>query len=204
MDSRAMRKSLCSLGLGLYLGLFAVLNLYLLDQQPIVTVDEPWYSDAAFTFTRTGHFTPTMFNGMHYNLEGKYHWSVRELLLAVVFKIFGFGVYQARFLSFLSGVIALLLLFLLGKQLYNAQVGILATILFAFSPIYEVFRSARPEMVMIAFTLAALYLCLLGLQRDRPVLYGLSGLISLLSCDVHLNGVMVLATVGLLYLTRPK
>src|SRR5712691_3312202 len=199
-----MQKILCSLGLGLYLLLFAVLNLYLLDQQPTVNVDEPWYSDAAFNFTRTGHFTPTMFRGMHYNLEGKYHWSLRELLLAVVFKIFGFGVYQARFLSFLSGLIVLSLLFLLGKQLYNSQVGILAVILFAFSPIYEASRSARPEMLMTAFTLAALYLCFLGLQRDSPMLYGSSGLISLLSCDVHLNGVMVLATIGLLYLTRPK
>src|SRR6266480_3961118 len=73
-DSRAMGKILCSLVLGLYLILFAILNLYLLDQHPLVNVDEPWYSDAAFNFTRTGHFTPTMFRGMHFNLEGKYHW----------------------------------------------------------------------------------------------------------------------------------
>src|SRR5262245_61488892 len=116
-----MSKILCRLVLSLYLLLFAVLNLYLLDQHPLVNVDEPWYSDAAFNFARTGHFTPTMFRGMHFNLEGKYHWSLRELLLAAVFKIFGFGVYQARFLSFLSGLIALSFLFLLGKQLYNAQ-----------------------------------------------------------------------------------
>ena len=199
-----MSKILCSLVLSLYLLLFAVLNLYLLDQHPLVNVDEPWYSDAAFNFARTGHFTPTMFRGMHFNLESKYHWSLRELLLAAMFKIFGFGVYQARFLSFLSGLITLLLLFLLGKQLYNSQVGILAAILFAFSPIYEASRSARPDMLMTACTLAALYLCFLGLQRDSPTLYGLSGLVSLLSCDVHLNGVMVLATIGILCLTQPK
>jgi 4-amino-4-deoxy-L-arabinose transferase-like glycosyltransferase len=199
-----MSKILCSLGLGLYLLLFAVLNLYLLDQQPTVNVDEPWYSDAVLSFARTGHFTPTMFRGMHYNLEGKYRWSLRELLLAAVFKIFGFGVYQARFLPFLSGLIALSLIFLLGKQLYNSQVGILAAILFAFSPIYEMARFARPDMMMTAFTLAALYLCCLGLQHDSPILYCSSGLISLLSADVHLNGVMVLATIGLLYLTRSK
>jgi 4-amino-4-deoxy-L-arabinose transferase-like glycosyltransferase len=204
MDSRTIRKILCSLGLGLYLSLFAVLNLYLLDQHPLVNVDEPWLSDAALNFTRTGHFTPTMFRGMHYNLEGKYQWSFYDLLLAAVFKIFGFGLYQARFLSFLSGVSALALLFLLGKQLYNSQVGILAAILFAFSPIYHVGRIARPEMLLTAFTLAALYLCFLGLQRDSPIFYCLSGLISLLSGDVHLNGVMVLATVGILCLTQPK
>lgn len=45
-----MRKILCSLVLGLYLLLFAVLNLYLLGQHPLVNVDEPWYSDAAFNF----------------------------------------------------------------------------------------------------------------------------------------------------------
>lgn len=204
MDSRAMRKILCGLSLGLYLLLFVVLNLYLLDQHPLVNVDEPWFSDAAFNFVRTGHFTPTMFNGMHYNLEGKYHWWLYQLPLAAVFKMFGFGLYQARFLSFLSGVIALSLLFLLGKQLYNSQVGILAAILFAFSPIYHVGRVARPEMLLTAFTLAALYLCFLGLQRDSPILYGSSGLISLLGCDVHMNGVMVLATIGLLCLTQPK
>src|SRR2546425_11748410 len=102
-----MRKILCGLGLGLYLLLFAVLNLYLLDQHPTVNVDEPWFSDAAFNFTRTGHFTPTMFRGMHFNLEGKYHWWFYQLLLAAVFKMFGFGLYQARLLSFLSGVSAL-------------------------------------------------------------------------------------------------
>ena len=199
-----MRKILYSLVLGLYLALFAVLNLYLLDQHPLVNVDEPWYSDAAFNLTRTGHFTPTMFRGMHFNLEGNYRWSLRELLLAAVFKIFGFGVYQARFVPFLGGLMALFLLFLLGKGLYNAQVGILAALLFAFSPIYEASRIARPDMLMTAFTLAALYLCFLGLQRDHSILYGASGLISVLSCDMHLNGVMVLATIGLLYVTQPK
>jgi len=203
-DQRIVSKILCGLILGLYFLLFALLNIYLLDQHPVVNVDEPWYSDAALNFARTGHFTPMMFRGMHFNLEGKYHWSLRELLLAAVFKVFGFGVYQARLLSFLSGLSALLLLFLLGKQLYNSQVGTLAALLFAFSPVYEASRSARPDMLMAAFTLAALYLCFLGLQRDSPMLYSTSGLASLLSCDVHLNGVMVLATVGILCLTQPQ
>ena len=69
--SITMKKALGSLGLSLYLLLFAVLNVYLLDQQPTVNVDEPWLSDAALNFTNTGHFTPTMFRGMHFNLRDR-------------------------------------------------------------------------------------------------------------------------------------
>ena len=71
-----------------------------------------------------------MFRGMHYNLEGKYHWTTYQVTLAAMFKAFGFGVYQARFVSFLAGLVALSLLFLLAKRLYNSRVGFLAAILF--------------------------------------------------------------------------
>src|ERR1051325_8709613 len=82
----------------LYASLFVVLNVYLLNEHPLVNADEPWLSDAPLNFISTGHFSPTMFHGTHYNLDGEYRWWFYQLLLAPVFRIFGFGVYQARLL----------------------------------------------------------------------------------------------------------
>ena len=184
------------------LTIFLASNLLLLDKDPVVNVDEPWISDAAHQFAETGRFSPVMFQGKHYNLEGRYRWTIHQLLLAVVFKIGGFGLYQARLVSFLSGLAALCLLFLLGKRLYDRSVGILAVNLFAFSPIYEVSRIARGEMLLTVFILASVYAAVVGIQRRSGWLLAASGLISALGCAVHLNGLAVVCAIGLLFLTH--
>ena len=134
---------------------------------------------------------------MHYNLEGKFRWTINDIWLASVFEVFGFGLYQARFASFVAGILALLILDVLGRQLYNARVGLLATILFAFSPGYQVARITRPEILLTVLTLTVVHLCFLALKSDRAALYGLSGLGAVLATNVHLNGLMITVAGGM-------
>jgi uncharacterized membrane protein len=55
--------------------------------------------------------------------------------LDMVFKIFGYSVWSFRILDIIAAGLTVLVLFLIGKELYSEKVGFLAAFLFGVSPI---------------------------------------------------------------------
>ena len=187
-----MKKILILFAIIVFIGYIAV-NLLTLVKFPIVWRDEAMLSQPAWQFLKTGNFSSNSF-GELYDLEkiDSYPGRIHFIFLAIAFKIFGCGIYQARFISFLSGLLAALFTYLIGKKIFNNKIAISGMVLFILSPQF-LFAShmARQEIILTLFMLMAIYIYLLAKDRNLFFLFFLSGLISSFSLDIHLNGVMI-------------
>lgn len=115
----------------------------------------------------------------------------------------GHGEFALRFLSLWFGVLAVALLYALGRQLLHLPSAIVAALLLALSP-YAVWHSqdARMYSMSLALTTASTWLMVLWLQRQR---YGLAlgyVVVSWLALHTHYFAVFVLVAQNLFVLGR--
>src|SRR3989304_4944343 len=104
------------------LGLLALVLVYLatvlpnLGDDPIVGGDEGWIISSAARLAEDGVFGSDLFRGL-YGAENQYYFNLplHHLVLAAVFKLSGVGVLQARLVSVVFGLAALLLTFALCR-----------------------------------------------------------------------------------------
>ncbi len=96
-----------------------------LGDDPIVGGDEGWIISASARLADEGVFGSDLFAGF-YGAEEHYYFNLplHHLLLAGVFEIFGVGVLQARALSVVYGLAALVLTYLLGRRIGGPAVGL--------------------------------------------------------------------------------
>jgi len=192
--------------LGVYGAVFFLMHLYCLDKAPNpVHLDEPWLSDAALQFLKNGRFGFSIFGDL-YGLDKDVGFGNIHLFAeAMMFKLFGFGLYQARLVSFLSGLLLIWFTYLLGKKLYDRKTGIMSAVLFSLSGMFvDVSHFARQEMMLALFMAASLYLYLLAKEKRSMILYFITGLLLALSLDVHPNGVAMIVFIRVLFLWEYK
>lgn len=188
--------------IGLLVLFYITINLLTLCKFPSVWRDDAWMGDPAWHFLKYGNFGSSLFEGF-YGLDktDTYHGRIHLISLAIAFKFLGCGPYQARIVSFLSGLLAGLFVYQIGKKLFNNEVGLTGAILFLISKQFLVNSHwARQEMMLTLFIVITIYLYLLAKERNSLVLSFLCGLIASLSLDVHLNGIMLPIVVGALFL----
>jgi len=160
---------------------------------PRVWMDEPWYTQNAWTYIQQGTFGNPMFSGL-YGLEKSNVVYGRIYLLAAAasFSLFGLGYRQARLPSLLWGVLALIVFYMLIRDLINERIALLSTLALASSvPFLLASHDARPEMMLAFFIILAFYLLLRADRDNDDWLFFLSGLIAALSADIHMNGFVV-------------
>lgn len=165
--------------LGVYGAVFFLMHLYCLDKAPNpVYLDEPWLSDAALQFLKNGRFGFSIFGDL-YGLDKDVGFGNIHLFAeAMMFKLFGFGLYQARLVSFLSGLLLIWFTYLLGKKLYDRKTGIMSAVLFSLSGMFvDASHFARQEMMLALFMAASLYLYLLAREKRSKILYFITGLL---------------------------
>ena len=98
---------------------------------------------------------------------------VHLLLMAVAFWVGDVNVAAVRMVSFVSGLVAIVAVFGVGRELWNRRVGVLAAVLLALSPNFvRQSHDARPEMMLVAFWTTALYFILSGNQAGSPMAPG--------------------------------
>lgn len=105
-----------------------------------------------------------------YNITNYTFWQppVYLLLLATSFKLFGFGLTQARMVSVLLGSFTVLFTYLLGKKLYNKKIGLLSSVMLTVNPFFFfVCREVRMDIAVACFTLIALYFILIALKESK-------------------------------------
>jgi len=203
---RGRAKLIIYLLLAVYGAVFFSMHLYSLDKAPnAVFIDEPWLSDAALQFLKNGRFGFSIFGDL-YGLDKNVGFGNIHLFAeAMMFKLFGFGLYQARLVSFLSGLLLIWFTYLLGKKLYDRRTGIMSVVLFSLSGMFvNVSHLARQDMMLALFMAASLYLYLLAKEKRSRILYFITGLLLALSLDVHLNGVAMIICIGVLFLWEYK
>ena len=113
--------------LTLLIGWYAVATLPYLGDFPLVDWAQPMIAAPAYKLATQGIYGSDMFTGFYRSEMRNYdHMPLYPLLLSLSFKMQGLGVWQARLVSVLSGLAAVLLTFCLGRQLYDATVGLAA------------------------------------------------------------------------------
>jgi len=83
----------------------------------------------------------------------------------LAYKIFGVSMFSGRFLSILFGALSVIIIYLLGKEMFNKKVGYISAIIMAFSPYYLIQTLAEMDIAMTFFILLAAYLMLKGLKE---------------------------------------
>lgn len=152
---------------------FIILYSFNLDKYPYIWSDEAWFSNAAFTLANHGFLGTTMMVDF-FDINQFTYWQppVYLVLLAVSFKLFGFGIIQARMVSLVLGFITVLFTYMLGNELYNKKIGLIASLFLVLNPLFFLIsRDARMDIAVACFTLIAIYFLLIALKGSRNIYY---------------------------------
>ena len=183
---------------------FWMVSLPHLAVVPPVNPDEPWQASTGWKLASTGVFGTDLFAGW-FGMDRHYYgyMPVHPMLLALVYKLAGVGLWQTRFEAVAMGALALALTYALAQRLAGPSAGALAAALLCltrtagvtrFAPtgilFLDVARIARYDIVVPVFGLAALH-AYLSAQRaaTRPSWYMmLAGFLAALAGLSHVYG----------------
>jgi 4-amino-4-deoxy-L-arabinose transferase-like glycosyltransferase len=183
---------------------YVLVGLVTLSHVPLVWMDEPWYTQPAWSFATNGTFAQPMFPGLHgLDVSNVAYGRIYLAAVAAVFKVFGVGPFQARLISFVAGLFVIGITYLIGRRLWDASAGVIAALLLAVSQVFVLqTHDARPEILQLALSLAALWALLRSEDSHRLRWLFAAGLISAMTADVHLNGVITPIAIGAFLLAR--
>jgi hypothetical protein len=130
--------------------------------------DEGWNSDVSITWVKEGHIRMSSFPADQSSLVDTRPPLV-PITIGTVFRLFGFGVIQARLSSMLAGLLMVIVVFLLGCEVADAWIGGVAALLASADPfVFLASRTARPEVHTALFCTAAVLMFMVAQRRNRP------------------------------------
>ncbi|MBI4033252.1 MAG: glycosyltransferase family 39 protein [Candidatus Blackburnbacteria bacterium] len=155
----------------LFLGASILLFSFNINAFPLRNWDEAWYAEIVRNMAGGDHNLLVPFwNGQYYfDKPPLYFW-----LSFPFFKIFGPGEWQVRIISVLAAASATLLVFLIGKKLFNQKVGILSSLVFVIiGQVWVRFSHGNLDALLVALFLATFYTHLFAKQKKFAVLSGI-------------------------------
>jgi len=164
----------------LFLIFFGSIYLFRLDAIPQVVMDEPWYANTAYQFSKG----LGLHNTNAYERGGD-QFFLYTVFLGVYYKFFPVTLWASRAFSVAFGALTLVGLLqvmrVLRLHLSSISVGVG---LFITSPVfYILFRRVRPEVVVVTFTIWAFYFLGRALKDQKSPLPG--AIVILLSAFAH-------------------
>ena len=184
--------------LGLACVAVVMFHLITLTRFPPIFIDESWYSNVVWNWLTTGENADTLHSGMPVTLRWPY---LGNLPLLLSFALFDLGFFQARLVSWLFGVLLLLLTFIAGRQSFIALTGGLAALLLALSPVYaQASHYARPDIFLAATGMLSFILVNHSIKYDRIWVHFIAGLIIGVSIDIHQNALLYAMGLSAIYL----
>jgi 4-amino-4-deoxy-L-arabinose transferase-like glycosyltransferase len=182
---------------------YLVIALRNLTVVPQVYEDEPWQASTGWKLATEGVFGSDLFAGF-YGMERHYYgyMPVHPLLLAVVLRTTGLGLFQDRLEPAIMGLLVLVLTYWLGRRLFeDPWIGQLAVLFLIAVPLtgltriqltgillIDMSRIARYDMVVPVFGLAALHAYISARKGGRNGWFFLAGLLASLSSLAHVYG----------------
>jgi outer membrane protein assembly factor BamB len=149
---------------------FSTLFFVNLGSGPLWVADEQTYSQWAFHMFKTGDYMTPWAYGDLLLWIGKP--PLPMWLMSLAYQIFGVTNFAARFWSAIFGTLSLVLVFYLGKKLYNLQVGLIsALILGTFTTFYVFARHAMLDVPFVFFISASLYFLLSSEKTENSKSY---------------------------------
>lgn len=186
-----------------WLCLNALFNLLTLLSFPPPFVDEAWGANRAWAMLQTGRAFGTMDEGVFQRYPGYWNYMpwLGTAIHAVVLRAFGLSLFSMRLTSVGFGVLLLISVYVIGRQLLGEKVGLLAVVLVSLSLSFrQASHLGRDDVVVAAFGFGALALYLTDESTGFSARSLLSGLLIGLTLDIHFNGLVFGPAVGALYL----
>jgi outer membrane protein assembly factor BamB len=149
---------------------FSALFFVNLGSGPLWVADEQTYSQWAFHMLKDGDYmTPWAFGDvlMWIGKPPLFMW-----LMSLAYQVFGVTNFATRFWSAVFGASSLVLVFYLGKKLYNVHVGLAsALVLGTFTTFYVFARHAMLDVPFVFFMLASIYFLVLSEKTENTTRY---------------------------------
>ena len=140
------------------------LPLYLLqgEQQSLMAFDEVYYAQRARTMLETDNWINPWLEP-HHKTPG-YYW-----LVAISFQIFGINESAARLPNLMAGILATLVLYEIGKLLFNNRVAFLSALILNVQFIWMQYcRLSAPDIPMTLLVLAGIWFLLRSELSSSP------------------------------------
>lgn len=182
-----------------------VLLISVLDQIPLPNTrwveDESWYGDAAKTLMQEGRLRLSTFPPSDTMGRVDTRPPAMSAVVAVSFRVFGVGLWQARLLSYLARTGAIVLVFLLGIRYAGALAGLLAAaLLLVDNYLFVAGRTARPEAVETFLMILTLWLYHQSRERKSFPFTLLASLTAAAAMAFHVAGFAIALSLGVLLL----
>lgn len=140
------------------------LFLYKLGQSSLVSWDEAWYAAIANNIVKSGDFLKLTFNGKPFfdHPAAGFWW------MAISFKILGVTNFAARFPSAIFGILTLIFVFFLGKELFNKWVGFASAVALTSAPwfLYRA-RSGDLDIFLTFFFVLSIFYAVKSVHNRR-------------------------------------
>jgi len=99
------------------------------------------------------------------------------MFISASLKIFGYHDYSGLVVSALFGTLTVLVVFLIGKELYNWKTGVIAALIFSTTKLHLIFsRSVLAESTMLFFFSLTILFYILAKKRNNKLFYILTGI----------------------------
>jgi outer membrane protein assembly factor BamB len=169
----------------------------------LVAADEQTYSQWTFHMIKTGDYlTPWAFGSLFW--VGKP--PLVMWLMSLSYQIFGVNNFSARFWSPIFGALSLVLIYFLGKKLYNPYVGFMsAFVLGTLTTFYVYARLAMTDIPLVFFSLGTIYFFILSEKTEKTARYAvLSGLFFGLALMTKQIEALIVLLILVLYFAATK
>lgn len=161
---KALRKNKLDLFSIFLILLTAPLFFYKLGSSSLVSWDEGWYAEVARNILQTGDLLRLQYNGEPF----ADHPPTGFWLMATSFKIFGINEFAARAPSALAGLLGLVVVYFLGKELFGRWVGFFSAIALSSSPWYLFrARSGNLDVYLAFFFILTIFLVIKAVKDNR-------------------------------------
>jgi outer membrane protein assembly factor BamB len=162
--------------LALVIVVFAVAFFVSLGSGPLWAADEKTYCQMAFHMVKSGNYL------LPWSLGEPAIWAGKPpmlmWLMSLAYQAFGVNNFATRFWNPIFGSMSLVVMFYLGKKLFNPTVGFLSTlVLGTFTTFFAFATHAMTDGLLVFFILASIYFLLASEEIKNKNLYPvLSGL----------------------------
>jgi 4-amino-4-deoxy-L-arabinose transferase-like glycosyltransferase len=129
-----------------------------------------------------------------------YNGPILSYISALIFAVLGYKPIFVTIFIATCNVAGILFTFLLGKQLYSREVGLIAALLMSISPWLVLYgRMYWPQALFPSLIPLSFLVLVLGIQKHKLILFILYGLLLGIGLQLHLSVIALVGT-GILYL----
>jgi 4-amino-4-deoxy-L-arabinose transferase-like glycosyltransferase len=176
-----------------------------LATSPIYETDESYTLQVSYEMLNRGNLALPMYRYLGGNIENVWHsfTPLYFVLLSGFLKLFGIGVFQGRIFNLITFVLTLLLVYLLGRRMFNWRVGLFAIILImSDQTVLERSRLLRNDYAAEALALLAFYLFEKAESGNRSRFYVAAGLAAGAGVMCHTSLLYMICAISLLMLLK--